>query len=67
MLVLWRDDAGQLLLGQIQDALVALGPRGAEVPAVRIVLAAGQVLVATLDRIHELPRHESTARRRGRW
>ena len=65
MVVLWEDERGQFLLARISDALAGQDDRG--VPAAAVVFPNGQVLVAPIDRLHELPRHESTARRRGRW
>ncbi len=65
MMVLWEDDRGQFILARILDALAGADPRG--VPAAEVSFPDGRVLVAPIDRLHELPRHESTARRRGRW
>ena len=58
MLVLWEDARGQFLLARV----VAAARDGAA-----LLLPDGATLTAPLDRVHELPRHESTTRRRGRW
>ena len=60
-----RTITGSSLLARIINALASSDPRA--VPVAEIAFPDGRVLATPIDRLHELPRHESTARRRGRW
>jgi hypothetical protein len=71
MLVLWRDERDHYLLARIQEARPsaahAAGTDGTGTAAVIVQFPNGELARTPIDRLHELPRHESTARRRGRW
>lgn len=67
MAVLWENDRGEYVLAYIRDALLGIDRDGHHVAAAQVQFPSGDEVVTSIDRLHELPRHESTARRRGRW
>ena len=58
MVVLFEDERGQYLLARVMSATRH---------GVELLFPTGQTMQAAIDRLHELPRHESTSRRKGRW
>jgi hypothetical protein len=67
MAVLWQNDRGEYVLAYIVNALLGIDQQGRQIAAAQVQFPSGDEVVSPIDRLHELPRHESTARRRGRW
>jgi hypothetical protein len=67
MTVLWRNENGDFLLTKIVESLLEIEEHDRRIKAAMIHFPNGVVMVVPIDELHELPRHESSSRRRGRW